>query len=534
MFREVNKDSTFDVVIIGGGINGCACALDSASRGFSTLLVERSDFGSKTSAACFKIIHGGLRYLQHLDIKRVLESLNEQKWLRLAAPHLVRPLPFLIPTYSDFRRSKIFLGAGLSLYRLIDFNRNSDLQGAEELPGFKVLSKEQTLEIAPHLSQEGLTGSVVYYDCQVAHCERLTWLVAKTAARHGAKIVNYTELSSFEKEDGKIKSLRLKDLATEQEYSVFAKQVIFAAGPWNEKFLSMLGMKANQDAVYSKGLQFAVPKLVENYALAVDSTYKDPEAVVASGGRKLFIQPWKDLSLIGTSDSISKEKPDSFEITEKELRELFEEVKKAYPDPRWDFEKIVFAFGGLRPLSDEAVLDRDSQDSKTSRRPMIEDLGENVVVVTGIKYTTFRLLAEQVLDLVTKKLGRKEKSKTRKLKLIGAELSKRQVVQQVLDEYPTFRDTEVLYHTYGAELLNVLEYFKSDLRMAEACFAAENELCMTLADIVFRRTNICQQGLAKKEFIEQLVEKLSEIGFAKKEVLSQQAQELQRSLNLNA
>ena len=288
MVREDFSGASFDVVIIGGGINGCACALDSATRGYSTLLIEKSDFGSKTSAACFKIIHGGLRYLQHLDLKRVIESLNEQKWLRVAAPHLVRPLPFLIPTYSDFKRSKFFLGAGLLLYRLIDFRRNCKLDGAERLPNSKILSKAETLKIAPHIQQEGLTGSVVYYDCQVAHCERLTWLVAKTASQHGAKTANYTELKSVEQEGSKIKSLLLKDLVSEREYRVYPKQVVFAAGPWNEMFLSILGKQNKQEQVYSKGIQFAVPKLVKDYALAVDSAYKDPEAVVASGSRHLL------------------------------------------------------------------------------------------------------------------------------------------------------------------------------------------------------------------------------------------------------
>ena len=512
MFREIERDSNFDVVVIGGGINGCGCALDSASRGYSTLLIEKSDFGSQTSAACYKIVHGGLRYLQHLDFKRVLESLNEQKWLRVAAPHLVKPIPFLIPTYKELKRSKFFLGAGLLLYHLIDFDRNTDRGSAEELPNFKILNKEETLKIAPHLEQKRLTGSVVYYDCQITHCERLTWIVAKTAARYGAKIANYTELKSIEQENGKIKSLLLKDLVANQEYRVFPKQVVFAAGPWNAKFLSQLGVEQKQEAVYSKGIQFAVPRMVDEYALAVDSTYRDPEAVVASGGRKIFIQPWKNFSLIGTSDSISKENPDDFKITEKEIEELFEEIKKAYPDPRWDINKISFSFGGLRPISDEVEsTNTSSQDSKTSRRPMIDNCGENFLVVTGIKYTTFRLLSEQVIDLVTTKLNLSEKSKTKNIKLIGAELSKEEVFKQVLDEYPNFRDIDEAYYTYGAELLNVLEYFKTDFKIAEACFAAKEESCVKLADVVSRRTNIfkVQEG---SEFAKRLEEKMSEIG----------------------
>ena len=332
--RELNTDSnnvaSYDVVIIGAGINGAACALDAASRGYSTLLIDKNDYGSKTSAGCFKIVHGGLRYLQHLDFIRVFESLKEQKLLRKNASHLVKPIPFLIPTYKKFSKSKFFLGAGLFLYDLLNVFRNQDVGNAPKLPGFKFLSIEETLEIAPHIERKDLTGSVVYYDCQITNCERLTWTVIKTAKKHGAKCLNYAELVSAKVVESRIENLEVKDLVRNKKINIKPKTVILASGPWNSKLRKIFGLQEKKQ-IYSKGVQFAVPKLVDDYALAVDSNSKDPEALISTGARKFFIQPWNGLSLVGTSDSIYEGSPDDFKITDQEVLGFLEEVRQAYP-----------------------------------------------------------------------------------------------------------------------------------------------------------------------------------------------------------
>ncbi len=513
MDRELNTDSknagsndtaSYDVVIIGAGINGAACALDAASRGYSTLLIDKNDYGSKTSAGCFKIIHGGLRYLQHLDFARVFESLKEQKLIRKNASHLVRPIPFLIPTYKKFSKSKFFLGSGLFLYDLLNIFRNKNIANAEKLPGFKFLNVEQTLAIAPHITKKlngsNLTGSVVYYDCQITNCERLTWTVVKTAKEYGAKCLNYAELVSSEVENGLIKSLEVKDLVANKRLKVKPKAVILAAGPWNSKLRKVFGLKQKKE-IYSKGVQFALPKLVNEYALAVDSNFKDPDALISTGARKFFIQPWNGLSLVGTSDSIYEGKPDDFEITEQETEDFLNEVKLAYPDQNFKKENIKFVFGGLRPMSDTASLKEG--DSKTSRKAKIEsNFGselKNLVIVTGIKYTTFRLVAEKVCDMISGILNNnfkieRKKSITEDIVLVGADKSKTEVLSEI------GVDNQELFHCFGSESSSVLEAVLEkgrNLDTAQIEFSKEQEDVVKIEDALYRRTNL---ALLKKEF----------------------------------
>ena len=171
--------------------------------------------------------------------------------------------------------------------------------------------------------------------------------------------------------------------------------MILSSGPWNSKLRKIFGLK-EKEQVYSKGVQFALPKLVDKYALAVDSNFKDPEALISTGARKFFIQPWNGLSLVGTSDSIYKGNPDDFKITDREVEDFLKEVRQAYPDKNLKKESIKFVFGGLRPVSGKANFKEG--DSKTSRKASIERELENLVIVTGIKYTTFRLVAKKAVS----------------------------------------------------------------------------------------------------------------------------------------
>ncbi len=526
------KLDSFDVVIIGAGINGAACALDAASRGYSTLLIDKSDYGAKTSAGCFKIIHGGLRYLQHLDFPRVFESLKEQKLLRKNASHLVKPIPFLIPTYKKFSKSKFFLGSGLFLYDLLNCFRNKNIKNAEKLPGFKFLNVEQTLKIAPHLDTKDLTGSVVYYDCQITNCERLTWTVVKTAKEYGAKCLNYSELQSAQVVGGRVRSLEIKDLVSGNVFNVKPKAVILSAGPWNSKLISMFGLPAREQ-VYSKGVQFAVPQLVNDYALAVDSNFRDPEAVISTGARKFFIQPWNGLSLIGTSDSIYKGDPQDFKITDAEVEDFLSQVKEVYPHAKLKNENIKFVFGGLRPVSDSVDLGdvdlsnvdlnsaglsavnedggkqdggiedggnlgRRPQDSTTSRKAIIRKELDNLVSVTGIKYTTFRLVAKQVCDLVARTLisdkdDRSKTCRTQDIVLFGADKSFEQVESEIGQE------NKDLFYTFGSASKEVLAK-DADVDLAQIKYVTQHEDVVSLDDALYRRTNLGQlkEGIKKK------------------------------------
>ncbi|HQH27716.1 MAG TPA: FAD-dependent oxidoreductase, partial [Oligoflexia bacterium] len=225
------SDELFDVIVIGGGINGAAVAWDLSLRGYRTLLVEKADFGSAASAGCFKIAHGGLRYLQHLDLPRLWESANEQRILRQIAPHFIHPLPFLIPCYGRGMKSRAVLDFALSLYELLACKRNKSVDRYHMLASHAVISSEHCLRIAPGITPYKLRAGVVYYDCQISNCERLTYSVIRSAADAGACMLNYVEATGFETRQAggaakAIDAVRLRDLLSGREFRVRAKIVV--------------------------------------------------------------------------------------------------------------------------------------------------------------------------------------------------------------------------------------------------------------------------------------------------------------------
>ncbi|MCB0323859.1 MAG: glycerol-3-phosphate dehydrogenase/oxidase [Bdellovibrionales bacterium] len=510
---------TVDVLVIGGGIVGAGCAWDAALRGLSTALVEKSDFGGATSAGCFKIVHGGLRYLQHLNFKRVRESVAEQTILRRIAPHLVHPLPFLIPTYGWGKRGRGALRAALELYDVLTWDRNTAIDESHRLPRYKVLSRERCLEIAPYLSPEGLNGGIVYYDCQMSSSERLSAAVVWAAAEAGATVCNYIAAESIGVlgPDGTT-TVTLEDQLSGQKYSLKARQIINAAGPWGP----LLEQRQSQAPLrYSKGIQVVTRPIMSKYAVAIESRYSDPAARVSRGSRSFFVQPWRGATLIGTTDELYEGSPDDFSITSREVREFLDDLRAAYPDSRLTADNVQYAFGGLRPLDArvEAELAHGTRPTPgaatASMKDMIVDhaagegtLPSNLLTVVGVKYTTFRAVAEQVVDRVVAKLGRRLPSRTATTKLPGAPTDSYDLLlKHVADSGGV---APALWHnlvrSYGAKAPEVRELIRAspelarpigpsgDVYAAELVYVARNEMVMTLADAVLRRTGLGTLG----------------------------------------
>ena len=413
----------FDLLVVGGGISGASIAWDASRRGLSTALIDKADFGAETSSGCFKIVHGGLRYLQHFDIGRLRESVKEQRTLRKIAPDLVHPLPFLIPTYGRGMKSKFVLRAGLAVYDLLSIDRNFGIDSKHCLPSFKTISREECLKIAPGLCSDGLSGGVIYYDCQMTNCERLTFRVVLSAARDGAEVCNYLAAVGFEfetdSEGGKrISRTLVCDKQSGRDYSIEADRVIIAAGPWNHCLHALLGLSGQaaakqNDSVFSAGVQIVVPQIMEKYAIAIESRYRDRAAHVARGGRSFFMQPWRGHTLIGTADRIYRGEPDEFAIDlGSDVSRLIGDLRSVYNSELLTEENVRHVFGGLRLVDTELLSHDESQcghenaDSVVARNPKVTDFKEfsgkdkieNLMSVSCVKYTTFRSLAEQVVD----------------------------------------------------------------------------------------------------------------------------------------
>lgn len=516
---------TFDILIIGGGINGAACAYDAALRGLSVALLEAQDFGSAASAGCFKIVHGGLRYLQHLNFSRLRESVREQQTLRRIAPHLVHPLPFLVPTYGYGMRGNEVLSCGLTLYELLSRDRNKGVPETHHLPNHRFLSPEECLHIAPGLKPQGLRGGLVYYDAQMSNCDRLTLAVLQSAALAGAKICNYIEASGFEMEGDEIRSVEVKDRLTGQTQKLTAKLVVNAAGPWCPLVQDFLKPEsAKKPLYYSKGVQLVCKQFVSDYALAIESKEKDPEARLSRGARSYFAHPWRGYTLLGTADVLHRGSPETYRISKDEVRELLENAAEMYKDSSLRIENVVHAFGGLRPLPEEMLSKINSgysptdTDAQVSLKEEIIDHGEssrtnrasNLVSLIGVKYTTFRAFAEEVVDLCVRKLDAKVSAcETEQRPLYGASLSGYQSMLETTQaakpsvEFPVIQHLVQNYGEHAQEVLAIAENRKELLQPlsettstlgAELLFAARYEMVSSLQDVVMRRTGLGTVG----------------------------------------
>jgi glycerol-3-phosphate dehydrogenase len=406
--------STYDIAVIGGGIHGAAIAWDATLRGFSVVLLEKGDFGAGASAGNYRIIHGGLRYLQHFDLPRLFESANEQKIFRKIVPDALVPLPFLIPCYGFGMRGKEILEIGVSLYDVLTFSRNSGVKRSLKLPWHQSLNAKEVLDKFPYLESKNLRGGIIYFDAQMLDPDRLTLSFILSSKTLGCIVKNYTEVTGTEINNSEIQSLKIRNIITNSESQIKARLVINSTGAWREQVTAkLLNITSEPKYLYSKGLQITLPEITNGVGVALESKFKDSEAFVAKGNRSYFLQPWRGYTIAGTADIIHSTEPDTYSLKEEEVTSFVDELRQLYPDPLLKRENVKSVFGGLRPVT-PAVVEKFRQ-GKLSNYGSIEvahrdtvvdhrsEKGElrvkNLISVEGIKYTTTRKLAERVVDL---------------------------------------------------------------------------------------------------------------------------------------
>lgn len=500
-FLETYDGEAFDLIVVGGGITGACVAYDAASRGLRVALLEKKDFGWATSAATSKLIHGGLRYLANLEVGLVRESLRERRILENIAPNYVYPLPFLVPTYEGMRSNRWIIETGMILYDILSFDKGKTWDKGKKIPGHQSLSREEALRAVPNLRPEALTGAAIYYDCQSICPERLTLAFVKSAFEHGAEVANRSEVTGFlYGKDSRILGVKVRDLIGGQEVEIQGKITVNCGGPWADIVLRTAEKGQTPHTIRrSEGIHLITKPLVKDYALALMT----PE------GRHLFLIPWRGHSLIGTTDREYAGDPDAYRVTRESVEAFLAEINASFGDGKLSFSDVRSAYGGLRPL----VEDQVEGTYASSRRYEIYDNGEEgfegLITVEGGKYTTSRRLAEKVLDLVQKKLGKKLRdSITDELYLRGCEIDDMEAfLTRIQEENPDFdpRTIEYLGKNYGTEYEEVLTLARqteglsdpvtSDGEiLAEVVFAARNEMVHTLKDIFFRRTGLGTLG----------------------------------------
>jgi glycerol-3-phosphate dehydrogenase len=509
---RVLADGSYDVVVIGGGMAGAGVARDLALRGVSVALVEKLDFASGTTSRSSKLIHGGLRYLELLDFGLVRESLRERERLGRLAPHLVRPLPFLVPIYRESSRGLVKVRIGLALYDWLTPGRARER--------YRVLSTVDALSLEAGIRSEGLLGAGYYFDDLLVYPERLCLENVLSAVRHGARAFNYAEVEDVLRDRvGAVTGVRVRDLLSERTVTLGARVVVNAAGPWVDRIRARAGVTDRGARIVrtTKGIHCLLPRVTER-------------AIYHSTGddRMIFVIPWREFSLVGTTDSDFEGDPDRLHATGDEVRYLLDEVRRAVPDARVSPEHVAYTYAGVRPLSVEEG--KRASDVSRAHKVVAEEDG-TFLSVTGTKLTCFRSLAEEVGDQVMRTLGRRAPARTGALTLDGLDEEASTVEARAwLDVTPDMaasgleRDTlETLVTLYGRRYGRVAELAgkvaggterlcpENPDVAAQLHHAVQEEMTVTLEDFMIRRTGIGTSHCQGLDCAEAIGERMAEL-----------------------
>jgi len=501
VISELSKEE-FDLLVIGGGVNGAGIALDAASRGLSVALVEANDFASGTSSRSSKLIHGGLRYLEQYDFKLVREALQERElMITTIAPHLVRPVSFLYPLQEKLKE-RTYVGAGMALYdALRGFKR--------ALPWHKHVSQKELSEIAPSLRLDLITGGYRYFDAQVDDA-RHTMMIARTAAKYGALVGTRIKCESLLKEGKRIVGAKVRDLITDKEIVVKARVTVMATGVWTDEMYKSFGIKPGYKVRTSKGAHIVVPG---------DAIKSQSGVIIKTDNSVLFIIPWAGKWIVGTTDTDYKDELAEPVATRADIDYIIHQANRVL-EPKLDKSQVIGAFAGLRPLISQ---EDNAETADLSREHVVDHPVPGFVTIAGGKYTTYRVMSEDAVNEAVSDLNRIiPDSCTDSLSVIGADgyaVLKNQV-KRLANTYQIDVNTVThLLERYGSLIAEVLdssplEYLEKlspDLPYlkAEIWYAVTHEGALSISDVMYRRTRLNfelkDQGISLLDEIAEIV-----------------------------
>lgn len=466
---------SFDLLVIGGGITGAAIARDAALRGIKTALVEKDDFASGTSSRSARLIHGGLRYLEYYQFGLVFEALSERAVMRKIAPRLVRPTPFMYPLYRGQEPGFIKLWAGMWLYDLLAQFRN--------VSRHRMLLARETARREPLVAREGLRGAARYYDAVVDDA-RLTLATAQSAHLNGAIVANHARVVGLMQRGGQVVGAVVRDGTTGHELDIQAHVVVNAGGPWVDSVRSLAGVQRAVPLVrLTKGVHLIIrrERLTSQHAIAFDSP---------RDRRHLYVIPWGEFAIIGTTDTDYADDIESLSATADDVTYLLEAAWAAFPSARLAESDVISTYAGLRPL-----IGSDAASTYAiSREYHIEESAPGLLTIAGGKLTTHRLMAQDMVDRVARKLGGAGKCLTDKRHIETAERA-RQVALPIAARVH-------LAETYGADAIRLMGYVEARSELgqpiapglpylcAEIHYAMQHEMALSLSDVLIRRTHV--------------------------------------------
>ena len=499
-------DGTYDVVVIGGGIQGLACAYDVASRGLRVALVEAQDFGSATSFNHQKTAHGGLRSLGAAHLGRARESIRERRNLARIAPWFLRPLPFLIGTYRSVTKNRLALRAAFKLDAWMGRHRNDGVEPELHLPKPRLVSKAATLRLFAGVRPENLTGGAQWYDYQMVEADRLTFAFASAADRIGADLVNYAETVEAIKEGGRITGIVVRDGLTGGTATIKAHVTLNAAGSRAGEMMRLFGVERPFPLL--KAMNLVTSKPASDMALGAP----------APNGRMLTLVPWRGRALVGTSQSATFVQPGDTAVHASEIDAFIADANHAFPALKLSRSDIALVHRGIVP----AVSGRGGVAELKSLTEIIDHAGEGAagaITVVAVKYTTARGVAERVGRLVGKRLGRRLRSSgTARTPLPGAGIADHEAlaIETARDLHvdvplATLRHLIRFYASAAADVIRIM-HERDDLRApvgrsvdtigAEVVHAVRHEMACRLSDIIIRRTGLGSAGLPPLDAIE--------------------------------
>ncbi|RPI03514.1 MAG: glycerol-3-phosphate dehydrogenase/oxidase [Calditrichaeota bacterium] len=512
------SNQSFDLLIVGAGIYGVTLAADAVHRGYKVALIDKGDFCNATSANSLKIIHGGLRYLQHADFARMRESIIERRNLLYSAPHLIRPLPCVMPTYGHGIKGPEVMRIALLMNDLFSLDRNRRLPEPQRLPNGSIISRREFLDIMPFIHQENLNGGAVWYDAHMLNSERLLFSFLHSAVEGGAVAANYIKAESLLQQNGRVLGVQARDMMNDQRFDIRANWTISTMGAWINE---VLGQVQTPRIAFSTAMNLIINRpFSPDYAFAAPTQkrFKDADALINKGSRLLFFVPWRGKTLAGTAHRPYDGNPDEYRVTEAEVAEFLNDVNSALPGADIRRDEVCHVLAGLLPMS---AMNHDTGDVQlTKHYKLIDHQKTNqlkgLISLLSVKYTTARGVAEAVLNYL--KPG-SPRSAVRKI--WGGEMESLEIFSQLREQESdhelSAETRQHLFCTYGTRYRQVLESVPQKDRFvkiasdsyilkAEIVFAVREEMAQKLTDVLMRRTELGSACLASAEQIESVAE----------------------------
>ncbi|MFM8535465.1 MAG: FAD-dependent oxidoreductase [Acidimicrobiia bacterium] len=505
MVRDLRRlaDTKFDVIVVGAGFYGVTTAWDAAQRGLSVAIVDKDDFGAATSFNNLKTLHGGLRSLQAANFSQMRLFIRERRALARILPHLVRPLPFVIPTTRHPRRSALVMRVALAISDAVARDRNEGLPDpGTHLPDSRIVSKDEALQLNPVVSPDGVTGGAIWYDYQMLSTDRVTLSFLLSAVDAGACAANYLQVNRFLQQNGRVTGVRVEDRLTNESFAIRGTVVINAAGPWAASLLDGLA-PATQGAPpprLSRAMNVITRKVVNDHACGG-----------LANGRYLFMVPWRDVSMLGTSHDAHEGSADQLKVSRWDLEAFLKDAREAFPHAKLTAADVRLVHRGLLPMiSGEGTrvrLVRESQVVDHAKHGL-----PGLISMFGVRYTTARYTAEQAVDAAFRQMGHATPPpcRTAETPLQGGSISHmdnflKAVVQRDVDGIPT-QTLKRMATTYGTGYDRVLQMARDvpalarplgrdcDVIGAEILYAARRDMALNLGDAVIRRTEAGAAG----------------------------------------